>query len=217
MSRKILLSLILLLALDVSAAFAQRRARSRPSSTWTQDHRLELHVFGGYGFTFSRRVCDFAGCGDLDIKDSGFWAIALDFNLQSSTQLELLYNRQDSKLTFRPDFGIKTEFADVSVEYWHIGGVQGVPQGNVLPFGSVTLGATRYNIKNSTLSDEWKFSMILGVGAKFYPNEKLGVRVQGRLPFTFTSTYIGVGTGGATVGGTGIAQFDVSGGLFLMF
>jgi hypothetical protein len=215
MSRKILVFVVLLLALDFSASFAQRRSGSGSTSIQSHDHRLELHVFGGYAFTFSRRVC--SPCGDLDIKDSGFWAIAADINVQPFTQLELLYNRQDSKLIFRPDPGGIRREADIAVEYWHIGGLRGIPQGNLMPFGSLTLGATRYNLKDSTFSDEWKFSMILGVGAKFYPNDRLGVRVQARLPFTFTSTYLGFGPGGAMVGGTGIAQFDLSGGLFLMF
>ncbi|MCK5619955.1 MAG: hypothetical protein KAJ17_11165, partial [Candidatus Krumholzibacteria bacterium] len=65
------------------------------------------------------------------------------------------------------------------------------------------------------------FSMIFGLGAKIYATDRIGLRVQARLPFTFISggAGIGCGTGGCytTVGGSGIAQFDVSAALMLMF
>lgn len=205
----------------VGPAKAQaRRQTSRVRMNQAQ-HKVELNLFGGYRFTFSRRVCDFFECGSLDLKDSGFWALELDINVQPYTQLALLYDRQDTQITFNPDFGTKRTIGDVAVEYWHIGGLRGVPQGNIMPFGSFTLGATRLNYKNSTLSDDWFFSMILGGGAKIYASDRIGLRIQARLPFTFTSAYWGVGCGsggcGSTIGGYGIGQLDFSGGLMLLF
>lgn len=204
----------------VGSANAQARRQTSQVRMNQAQHKVELNLFGGYRFTFSRRVCQIQ-CGSMDLNDSGFWALELDVNVQPYTQLILLYDRQDTQITFNPDFGTKQTLGDVAVEYWHIGGLRGVPQGNIMPFGSFTLGATRMNYKNSTLSDDWHFSMILGGGAKIYMNERLGIRLQARLPFTFTNTFWGVGCGGGgcgtTIGGTGVGQLDFSGGLMLLF
>lgn len=205
----------------VGSANAQTRRQTSQVRMGQAQHKVELNVFGGYRFTFSRRVCVGLECGNADLKDSGFWALEMDINVQPYTQLILLYDRQDTQITFDPDFKAKRTIGDAAVEYWHIGGLRGVPQGKVMPFGSFTLGATRINYKNSTLSDDWRFSMILGGGAKIYASERVGLRLQARLPYTFTSTYWGVGCGGGgcgtTVGGYGVAQFDLSGGLMLLF
>jgi hypothetical protein len=89
-----------------------------------------------------------------------------------------------------------------------------------MPFGMVTLGGVKYSFDQLGYEDMWKFSMILGLGAKFYVNEKIALRVQGRMPFAFlgSSVGFGVGTGGAYAGvsGYGIAQFDVSIGLAIL-
>lgn len=204
-------------ALLLSAALAAPAAAQY--NNW--DHRGELHVYGGYSWTTSRDVAYGVDAGDIDIKSSGFWGVALDLNVRSGGQLELLYNRQESKLTYRPIAQPTQEVTDMTVEYWQIGGLQGVLQGQVLPFGSLSLGATHYSFSDPSIESTTKFSMIFGVGAKAYLNDRVGVRVQGRIPFTFLSSGGSVGCGPAgcytTIGGSGIMQIDVSGGLFLMF
>jgi hypothetical protein len=184
-------------------------------------HAVEIGAHGGYVWTSSLDVYYPPVDGKLDIQSGGFWGITADFNVRPGTQLELLYNRQDSKLTYQPRLGIKEDIVDVNVEYWHVGGLQGIRRGNIMPFGSMTFGATRIDYAASGYSDTWRFSVIFGLGAKAYVNDRFGVRVQGRLPFTFVSSGFGLGcgTGGCytTVGGTGVTQVDVSGGAFVMF
>ena len=90
-----------------------------------------------------------------------------------------------------------------------------MPQGNVMPYGLFSLGGTRY-AESGGADDIWKFSVILGLGAKVYMSEKIGLLVQGRMPFTFTGGGIGIGTGGASIVGTGIAQFDIGAGLMIL-
>jgi hypothetical protein len=136
-------------------------------------------------------------------------------------QLELLYQRSDTKLTFRPTATrVKEDISDMAVEYWQIGAVQGVQNDQIMPFGMVTLGATHYIYDSPGFENSWRFSMILGLGAKFYVNEKIALRVQGRMPYTFfgSSVGIGVGTGGGYVGigGYGVAQWDLSLGLAIL-
>jgi hypothetical protein len=185
------------------------------------DHKVEIHGFGGYVWSSSQSVVVNQTPGDLDLDSSGWWGVALDINLPVGTQLELLYTRQDTKLTFNSFPEGKRDLNDEAVEFWHVGGVYTrFSQGKIYPFTSFTLGATRFINESGPGDDVWKFSIILGLGAKVHVNDRLGIRAQARMPWTFVNTGVGLGfgTGGASVGvgGSGIVGFDVSGGLFLM-
>jgi hypothetical protein len=216
-----------LLVFDFSQAGAQPR-RARAPGVPGQDHKAEISFFGGYSWTFSRNVCGIQ-CGELDVKSSGFWGISGDINVMPGTQLSILYNRQDSDVTFRSDFTrVRETITDVAVEYYHVGVLQGVPMGMVVPFGGATLGATRYAYGTVTPpagtpfspDDDWKFSIILQGGAKVYLSDRLGLRAQARLPFVFWSGGLGIGCGtggcGTSLVGYGMAQIDVSAGLMLL-
>ena len=102
----------------------------------------------GYSWTWSREFFLGTNSGRLDIADEWHWGITLDFNVKPGAQLSLLYNRQNTDLVWRSTvFGASEERVPVGVEYWHIGGNYGVYQGNLMPFTSFTLGATRYDLK----------------------------------------------------------------------
>ena len=111
--------LTLVVALIPGAASAQRRGRGA-----TGLHRVEIAPFGGYTWTFGRdfylNLPSGPESGRLDIQDSGRWGIALDINLpyKPGSQVQLLYNRQDSKLEWKPfNPGIQERTADFAVEY----------------------------------------------------------------------------------------------------
>jgi hypothetical protein len=158
---------------------------------------------------------------DLDIGNSPVWGVEVDVNLHAGAQLALLYSRQDSDLSYKSG-GIKNDVTDLSVEYFQIGGIGGVKQGKVLPFGMVTLGATRFAFKDlPAASDLWNFSIVLGLGAKVYATDRIGLRFQATLPWTMMSGGAGIGCGFngcyATVGGVGVAQFLATAGVMFMF
>jgi hypothetical protein len=220
MTRK-LISILFVTAVLAPPAAAQYRQPPKRTMSQPMMHKVEITPYGGYMWTFSRRVNTIAGTGDLDIKSTPYWGVEVDFSLQPGAQLALLYSRQDSDLTFKRGAGGGTqEVTEMSVEYFHIGGIGGMKQGNTMPFGMVTLGATRFAF--DTFNDDvWKFSVMLAFGAKVYATDLIGLRVQASLPFTFVSGGLGIGcgTGGCytTVGGSGIAQIGVSAGLTIMF
>ena len=179
-------------------------------------HRMDVILMGGYAWTISRNATIYppgqpAVNGDFDIKDSGFWGIAADINVHPFAQLRLLYRRQDSDLTFKSRG--TTDSGPMSVEYLHIGGIKGMVKGKVRPFGGMTLGGTRFN---TDAGDEWKFSMMISLGAKIYMNEKIGIMLGGDLPISFTDAFLGIGTGGLSIGGTGITQLDLVGGIMIL-
>ncbi len=86
--------------------------------------------------------------------------VEVDVNLHPGAQLALLYSRQDSDLTYKSG-GIKNDLSDISVEYFQIGGIGGARQGKTMPFGMVTLGATRFAFKDIRAADDlWKVRLI---------------------------------------------------------
>ncbi|HEX6789919.1 MAG TPA: hypothetical protein VF247_01295, partial [Candidatus Krumholzibacteria bacterium] len=161
--------------------------------------------------------------GELDFSDAAYYGAALDFNVAppgsyKTAQVRLMYRRSDGDIELTgPGIGQPIS-VDAAVEYWHIGGVTGIMKGNNMPFATVTLGGTRLVAGDQ---DSWKFSMIFGLGVKVYTSPKMGIMIQGNWPITFTDTwggaYVGTGGAGLSIGGTGISQLDVGGGLILRF
>jgi hypothetical protein len=197
---------------QLSGSSPQRPRYVRPS------HKFELTGHYGYVWTASRTVVFEDRVGDLDVANSEMWGVQLDIVLRPDAALTLLYNRQDSDLTFK-EGATKETVGPISVEYLQIGGQGGTRQGNWMPFTQVTLGGTRYS--DLELADDiWKFSLTFGIGAKYFISERIALRAQGRLPYTFFGGGVGFGfgTGGGyvTAGGTGYLQADLSGGLTLL-
>ena len=213
MIRKMLpLLLMMILVLNVGSADAQRRGAAGTTTPTTTpppppvpEHRFELGGQYGYVWTFER--------DGVDIDDSPFWAASLDFNVHPFMQLELLYRRQDADMVVK---GFDTQTAPISVEYYHIGLVRAIKRGpKVMPFTVLTLGATRFNDKDSS-SDDWKFSVIPGIGVKYYASARIALRFQADLPISFLGGGVGFGTGGVSVGGWGVTQIGVSAGLAIL-
>ena len=196
-----------------ATASAQDGARGIPF------HKAELGIHGGYVWTFSRDVYLTNATGEADFDDSGFWGATLDFAMGPAKQGTLLYQRQETVLTFRPVGSPEFDVTDIAVEYFQIGGLAGTPKGNVLPYGMGMLGATRVSARGG--EDEWRFSFIFGAGAKAYLGQRLGIRLQGQIPFTFINGGGSVACGSfgcvTTIGGTGVGQINLGGGLFVNF
>jgi len=214
-----------LLVSAASAASAQYTTRQTSTYGSTPQNKAEIVLLGGYAWTMSQDVYYGTLGGEIDIDDAAYYGLALDVNVARGTgktgQLRLMYRREDSKVEFRP-YTITASnepfTLDCAVEYWQIGGLGGMMRGKTMPYTAITLGGTRLIAEGE---DEWKFSMIFGLGVKVYSSPKVGFMIQGNWPITFTDSWggVSVGTGGAglAVGGTGISQLDVGGGLIITF
>jgi len=181
------------------------------------------------GWQFNSGVTTYNG--EADIKNDVNYGVALDFNVpyNEGAQLELLWIMQKSRLDFR-EFdpttgpGIKETLFDLYMHYFQIGGVYGLRNENIMPFGSVSLGAALFHpsnpVRNFNVRDEWRFSATLGLGAKVYMSDRVGLRLQGRLlmPFQWGSGGFFCGTGGCNIGvgtTTSILMADLTAGLII--
>lgn len=185
--------------------------------------RFEITPLVSYAWTSKMAAHDGVESGDLDIGNSASWGIAVDIDLHPEAQVELLFNRQDSYLEFLTyPGGIQKWKGDLAVEYYQIGGLYRRPMPQAEPFFLMTLGATRFAPKNNQYSDEWKFSVIFGLGAKVWVTERIGLRFQGRvlMPMLWSSAGFWCGTGGCGLGyggGSAMLQGDLGVGLTFRF
>ena len=192
----------------------------------TQAQKAEIGGF--YGISFNGKARTYYGQFRVDDKPNygGHVSIAL----APDTWVELTYNRTDTRVQY-DRWGPSQPF-DLSVEYFQIGGLQQVDIGSdiLVPFGVVSLGATRFNVKGDIdlegdgpsyySTDTWTFSAALAGGAKILLHERIGIRLQARLgmPMIFNGLYLGIGTGGVSSGASmrvPMVSFDLSAGVFI--
>jgi opacity protein-like surface antigen len=118
---------------------------------------------------------------DLEVEDDAAYGVALDIPLSSNLQLELLANRQESRLRFEDDlFGTSPEVADIDVSYYHVGLLWQWGDRRVTPFFVASVGATNLDPDLPGASDEDRFSVSLGGGVKVFVSENVGFRFEGR-------------------------------------
>ena len=109
---------------------------------------------------------------------------------------------------------------DVSVNYYHIGGLYLFEGERFRPFISGTLGLTRMDPQRADLSAETRISAALGVGAKFFFTESLGIRLDVRGIYTAINSDASIFCAGGCavqVRSSGFFQGELGAGLILRF
>ena len=179
--------------------------------------QVELSAFGGYQFG-GRADADL---GDLTAKDGLNFGLAIDVPVRPGLMAEVLWIHQESRLRLDEPgaFSDRRTLFDMGIDYFHAGAIAYVENGPVVPFGSFALGATWFNPQGVDVSGEWRFSISVGGGVKYFLNEKVGIRLQGHLlmPMQWSGggMWCGTSTGCAVSIGSGtvILQGEFSGGL----
>ncbi len=179
--------------------------------------QTEIFGFGGYMMTTSVPVAK----GDLQIDDVPNYGLGVDITMRRGIQLELLWISAQThvKLKNYPS-GFTEDLFDMNVHYFQIGGVWEMGRGKARPFGAFTVGATLFDAKDATRSDEWLASITFGGGGKFDLSKSIGIRLQARIlvPLIFSGGGLWVGTGGVGVGVgsyTPFVQFDLTAGVYI--
>lgn len=211
MKTKISLFLYAAFALAASPAAAQY---------YDLEHKLEGSAIVGYSWTTSRSFNFEGEPGKIDITSSEYYGVEVDVNVNPDGQLALLFTRQESSMTFKDRMGVTRRSVPMTVEYLQIGGVGLKGFGPARGYGKFMVGATHYSFNDPGFADDWRFSIIMAIGAKFYVSELIGLRIEGAMPYTIINGGSGIwlGTGGAgfTLGGSGIPQWQVSAGATIL-
>lgn len=159
---------------------------------------VEIVPFTGYMFGGSIKYYE----GKINIKDGQNYGLAVFVPIRQGVDLELNYTRMGSKVTFTPYGGyplFKYKESNMQTNYFQIGALSnfGPSGGKVIPFGSISLGATWFD--TSDFGDVWLFSATLGAGMKVMFTERIGIVARGRLmmPMQFAGVGFYVSSGGS--------------------
>ena len=198
-----------------------------PLTLKAQGVKVELTPLVGYQFGGSMKFIQ----GKFKVNNGLNYGGAISFALRHNVNLEISYSRMDTEGKWKPYTGYIIDFPEtdnigIAVNYLQFASVKELTLDNemIKPFGLFSVGATWFQPKESGSQDEWLFSVAAGGGVKFFFNDRVGIRLQGRLllPLIFNGAgfYFGIGSGGPSTGvgvssTSPIVQGDFQGGLII--
>lgn len=186
-SRSFLFSASLLILLCSSKTYAQF---------------TEITALGGYtlGETFAT-----TDGYEVYVKDGGTYGLSIAFYPDPHYDISLNYTRQETKVdVYDYFFGGYVNGIAASVNNITLGFDRNQPLNDMgtAVFGGLNLGAAGLEPKEGLYTGRWKFDVDLHIGAKIFPNPKVGIRLQTglNLPIQYFGAAFTVGTGGAGAG-----------------
>ena len=189
-----------------------------------------IEIGGSYGYQFGGCFTVYDGDANIiDTKNYGFYFV-FPLPVGRGKQLEINYSRQDTQLELKTyQSGNLQEttqeiITDLTIDYYQVGGVTQffTRSKRFVPYGIVTLGATRYHPKSPEYTDDkWMLAVTFGGGIKIFFREKIGLRFQGRmlLPINWGGSSKWFRAQGSQIGvsgGSTVLQADLSAGLFFV-
>jgi hypothetical protein len=182
-------------------------------NAWTQP-TVTLLTFESY--TFSDKFDTEYGNGK--IQDGFQWGAGLDFSLDETVAVELIYQNIKTDVYYQ---GIDDRYdGKVGINYALLGGTKYAPLNDkVSGFGSFDLGVAWSNPDESLQSESvTKFAIGGRLGVRLMASEKVSFRIHRQLlsPVQWAGGGFYFGTGGSGAGvstGSTIYQFNVGGSL----
>jgi len=186
--------------------------------------KIKLNGYGAYVFDDGvDSYYDPNSYYDGKIQGGFQWGVGLEYMLQPSYGLELLYLRQDTKAPM--DYylaGVKHTDFDVAMNYIMVTGSRYFkPNAKINPYVGGMLGVALIDIDNpdnGNSSNATKFAWGIKGGANFQPTGKIGLKLQATLLSAVQGAGGGFyfGTGGVGTGLTTystVLQFALGGGV----
>jgi len=169
------------LAISLSTRYASAQEEAE------RERRIEVVGFGGVGFTGDLGVSSNTEEGNVSFDSAPVYGGLLGFKAQRHGYAYFSYSRMQTTAYFRPSGGFDTtRQADVTFDYFQVGGNLEAPQGRVVPYLGLSLGATRLAPVEGSGNDV-SFSGVLDGGVKIMLIPFLDIRLIGRMPLSFIS------------------------------
>jgi len=145
--------------------------------------QAELGPFVGY--RFGGALADNANTS-YGIDNAVSYGGVVDLDLRRDVGVEFVWSHQSSELALR-DVLEPGPFT-VSVDHWMVGPWKafGHPAGRVRPFASFLLGISQFSTSIAEGESRARFALAGGLGVKFFPRPRIGIRLEGRSFFSFT-------------------------------
>ncbi|NOR76118.1 MAG: hypothetical protein GQ525_13300 [Draconibacterium sp.] len=163
-----------------------------------------------FGYDISGQVDGYYGT--FDVKDDMSFGGLLSVEVDNMSYIELGYHRTNTQVVTSSygDF-LENGRADLAVEHYQVGALREFQEGKVVPFAKVSLGTTRYAQMSKGNERYWLFSAGVGLGAKIFINDMIGLRLHTNLmlPMEFSGGGIFCGIGGGGGGCSTAITFNV--------
>jgi hypothetical protein len=161
--------------------------------------------------------------GDIDFSKGEAYGVFVDVTVNDEMQIEFMYNRQPTTVSARDRLSEESQVLfDMNIEHFQGGVLFQGPDAPMRLFGVFSMGATRWDPKDTDAGTEWLFSLGLAGGFKSMFAEHMGARFQAGLIFPYlnptTGLFCNLPDGCITgVPGTMTVQANLSAGLILAF
>ena len=181
--------------------------------TVTEAREFEITPFIGYQFGGDVSTFYQGQNQDVSVNSSENFGLVLSLGLSEMTQLELLYNTQDTSA----DANRFDDSLGLNIDYWQLSLLWAFdPDAQINPYVVFGFGGTW--IRPDGFSSLSRFSGNIGGGVKIFFSDNIGVRLEGR----FYGTYINSTTSYCDPFwcygyNNSLYQFDISAGLIIRF
>lgn len=140
-------------------------------------YRFQVTPFAGYrlGGTFEDELSE----AELDLDEAGSFGLVLNMRESANTEWELGYSHQSTSIDTAGVTDGGSDL-DLDIEYLQIGGTYIGPHELARPFMVATIGLARFDPEPGGLDSETYFAFSIGGGVKLWPQNRFGLRLEGR-------------------------------------
>ena len=172
------------------------------------------------GYSFNGSVSSYYG--HFDMKNDMVFGGLINIEVEDETFVELSYRRSNPEIINTTASFFQQQSFDVGMEHYQIGILREFSDENVKPFSQFSMWVSRYWERGEYNNESWDFSINLGLGAKIFFNDVIGIRLQTNLLMPLEMDGIGLmcgfGSGGSSCGGgvtfnVPIIHWELAGGL----
>jgi hypothetical protein len=156
-----------------------------PALSQAQEAAAEITAFGAYRFggTFEQEQSE----AEYELNDSPSFGLIVNIRHQDPTQWEIFYSQQQTEAEF---LGVTTNDPEVDIDLHvlQLGGTYQFDGEVARPYLAFTLGGTHIRTSSTESRSDTFFSGSIGVGMKFLPTSRVGIRVEARAYGTLVSS-----------------------------
>jgi opacity protein-like surface antigen len=177
--KRLLLVAGLMLCLNLLPGFAV-------ASKTAEDYKLQITPFVGYrlGGTFTDKDTD----EEFELKNSPSAGLVINFPSKGNTEWEIYYSKQATEVG-TSGFFPGDDTPDMDVQYLMLGGTYLFDRSNqALPYFVATVGLSHMDPGGIDTQSDTFFAFSAGGGWKYFPDKRVGLRLDGRFIGTFVNS-----------------------------
>lgn len=148
-----------------------------PALLQAQEATTEITAFGAYRFggTFEEEGSE----AEYELDDSPSFGLIVNFRDKDPTQWEIFYSRQQTEVALSGATANDPE-VDLELHVLQLGGTYQWDGEFARPYLAATLGGTHVRASSNGSDSDTFFSGSIGIGMKFLPTSRVGIRVEAR-------------------------------------